>query len=286
MLRINFGIINHSKTQTLVTKAQTLAMKTQTLAMKDSNLKIIQVDNSETDRKKVAEIIRAIPNIEYAGGFVSAEAAMEWLSCNKADMVLLDTDLPGKDGLWLATILSSSAARIAFPATHLENTIAAFEIFTLHYMVKPVTSIQIETIIDRVWGIHGLNTGMQASQVPSLASYVNNTDYPSRILLKSLQETLIVELDKVMYISARRSCTEFEMSTGEKITVSKNLKVYSDFIANNPNFIRVHRSHIVNKNYIRSITQRGHTPQLVMKNGISLDVSYFRKNDIMQNLEK
>src|SRR6187402_1967350 len=152
--------------------------------MKRSNLRLIQVDNNEIDRRKVAEIIQALPNIEYAGGFGNQEAAMEWLSRNKADMVLLDIDLAGKDGLWLATILSSSAARMDFPSDRSGNDVAAFEIFSLHYVVKPVTSPQIEAIVDRAWGRQVLSTGMRADPIPSLGSNGNNTDYPSRIFLR------------------------------------------------------------------------------------------------------
>lgn len=254
--------------------------------MQPKKLVIIHVDDNPQDRKKIARVLGSMPDVEYGGGFGSAEEAVKWLSGNSADIVLLDIELPGKDGIWLARRLSNSSTKIAFMTAHPEYAVAAFEIFALHYLVKPVTDSQVKEIIDRIQHLQATNPVVQANQIQSFASYVHNTDYPSRIFLRSVQETLIIELDDVMFFSAKRSCTEFEMATGEKITASKNLKVYHDFVAGHPDFIRVHRSYVVNKNYIRTIMQKGHTPLLGMKNGATLEVSYFKRNDIIDALER
>lgn len=258
--------------------------------MKHRAIRIIHIDQNEEDRRRIAHILSTIPYVSYEGGFGTAEAAEEWLFDNKADIILLDIELPGKDGISLAKSISPAQSRIAFITAHPEYAVAAFELSAIHYLVKPVTTFQVQAVIDRL-----ISTGcpgpampsfpMRSSQMQSLGMFVGKKERPCRIFLRSVNETLIVDVDNIMYFSAKRSCTEFEMASGERITASKNLKVYYEFLANNENFIRIHRSYVVNKNYIRALTQKGHYPQLIMTNGAVLEVSYFGKNDILETLE-
>jgi two-component system LytT family response regulator len=253
----------------------------------NAKLRIIHVDDSIMDRELIADILLQMDDVEYLGGFNSAETAYDFLSRNEADVIILDIELPGADGLRLAQRLASTPVQIAFLTAHPEYAVAAFDVFALHYLVKPVIPGHIARVLERIRHIQESNSLMQAKQLQEfMNTCMTRSSAPSKIFIRNLHETLIINLEEVMYFSARRSCTEFQMTNGEKITSSKNLKVYSDFIQANCNFVRIHRSHVINKLYIKALVQKGHNISLVMKNGTPLEVSFFRKDEILGTIER
>ena len=252
-----------------------------------SKLRIIHEDDCALDREIIADILLQMGDVQYLGGFHNAESAYDFLSCNEADVIILDIELPGADGLRLAQRLASTPIQVAFLTSHPEYAVAAFDVFALHYLVKPVIPRHIVTVLERIRHIQESNSILQTKQLQEfMSSVITKSSFPSKIFIRNLHETLIINLEEVMYFSARRSCTEFQMINGEKITSSKNLKVYSDYVQNNLNFVRIHRSHVINKLYIKALVQKGHNISLIMKNGTPLEVSFFRKDEILETIER
>ena len=118
-----------------------------------NRLKVLIVDDEELARLRMRSLLAdcASPAAEVAGEAGSAAEALHWLASNDADLVLLDINMPGLDGLQLAERLRASARppRIVFITAHAGHALKAFEIDAVDYLTKPVRRARLQEALVR-----------------------------------------------------------------------------------------------------------------------------------------
>ena len=119
-----------------------------------NRLKVLIVDDEDLARLRLRSLLAdcASPAAEVAGEAGSAAEAMHWLASNDADLVLLDINMPGLDGLQLAERLraASRPPRIVFVTAHANHALKAFEIDAVDYLTKPVRRARLQEALVRV----------------------------------------------------------------------------------------------------------------------------------------
>jgi len=119
-----------------------------------NRLRVLIVDDEDLARLRMRSLLAdcAAPAAEVAGEAGSAAEALHWLASNEADLVLLDINMPGLDGLQLAERLRASAhpPRIVFVTAHAAHALKAFEIDAVDYLTKPVRRARLQEALVRV----------------------------------------------------------------------------------------------------------------------------------------
>ena len=134
-------------------------------------LKVLIVDDEDLARLRMRSLLAdcASPAAEVAGEAGSAAEALHWLAGNDADLVLLDINMPGLDGLQLAERLRASAhpPRIVFVTAHASHALKAFEIDAVDYLTKPVRRARLQEALVRV--AQRLDRAVPAAPAPTAA---------------------------------------------------------------------------------------------------------------------
>ena len=119
-----------------------------------TRLKVLIVDDEDLARLRMRSLLAdcASPAAEVAGEAGSAAEALHWLASNAADLVLLDINMPGLDGLQLAERLRASPhpPKIVFVTAHATHALKAFEIDAVDYLTKPVRRARLQEALVRV----------------------------------------------------------------------------------------------------------------------------------------
>jgi len=119
-----------------------------------NRLRVLIVDDEDLARLRMRSLLAdcAAPAAEVAGEAGSAAEALHWLASNQADLVLLDINMPGLDGLQLAERLRTAAhpPRIVFVTAHATHALKAFEIDAVDYLTKPVRRARLQEALLRV----------------------------------------------------------------------------------------------------------------------------------------
>lgn len=199
-------------------------------------MKILIVDDEELARARLKRMLDTleIKNIDEAS---NADEAVEIVKKSKYDLVFLDINMPGTSGLELGYELKylDENISIIFQTAYEEHALKAFHVGAIDYLVKPYSIDQVKDAIARVKKVFEEN--------------LQNEDL--RILSKTGESYLLLKPEEIFYVKADLSEVMIRSAKGfsyyaQKISdLEDKLKAY--------NFVRVHRSYLVNINEIKEI---------------------------------
>ena len=112
-------------------------------------MRAICVDDEKLITDYVVSLCRSIPPLTDAVGFTRAAEALTWLKSNRADLALLDIDMPGINGLELAARIKKIHPDMAiiFLTGYAEYAVDAFELHASGYLLKPIKKERLTTEI-------------------------------------------------------------------------------------------------------------------------------------------
>jgi two-component system LytT family response regulator len=254
-------------------------------------LRIIHLDDDPISLSLVEKLCQKNSCLEYLAGISDSQLAIQMIREKVPDIVILDVKLNGQSGIELALSLQDIPVSFAFLTSHTECAMAAYRADPLIFLSKPMTAAGVDTIINRWKKRKPLNTLERFLPLPEQKAGVSirseeATGHQRKIFIPTMNSIKIVDLDKLMLIEALSNYTSFHIADQNTITSSRNLKVYADILTEHPDFIRVHRSYLVNRNFVREIkrAQKGKT-MLALDNGRELEVAVQRKDLIFEKLK-
>jgi two-component system, LytTR family, response regulator len=255
-----------------------------------SKIKIVHVDDQVKQLEVAKQLLSTFDNVELSAQFTDPIKAKAYIEVNSIDLLILDVEMPGRNGLWLANEIKDKGCLIVFVSAHPEYALLAFEACAVHYILKPITTQAIISIIDRVKKITQQKTDIGELQLQKInelvTNYFNQHSYPRRLFINNLHKTSVLNLSDVLYLVSSGSYTIIKEKTGLKYTASKMLKVYADILENHPDFARIHRSCIVNKNFVKAIMRDKHKIYALMEDDEKLEVSPSLREEIYTILDK
>jgi two-component system LytT family response regulator len=195
----------------------------------------IIVDDEPLARQLIETYIDQIPGIESLGSYQTAKEAFEALHNQDIDVIFLDIDMPGINGLNFIRSLKKSP-KVVFITAYAEYAVDAFEIEALDYLVKPVTFERFLKAIQK--------TGITRSEP------VQSPDI-SYIFLKADRKLVKVFFQDIRYIEASGDYLKVHTTARNYVVYMTMGKIESLLPASK--FIRVHRSTIVNTLFIQGI---------------------------------
>jgi two-component system LytT family response regulator len=248
----------------------------------------IHIDDEAQTLSIFRQIVENIPKINLLRSFTSLKEASAFLASNRVDLIYLDVIIPGEDSMQFASSLKYSNTSIIFLTNHSHFAFQAFEACALLYVIKPFTTEDItKTIRDFESHYEKLNKFQQDQINEFYNSYVFMNKIPQNIFIKTLKKTIMIKLKDILYLrSGEGPYTHFNLKDTTEIVSSKTLKIYDEILSEHPDFIRIHRSVIINKNYISSINNNNsHDSYITMTNGSLHKISERKKQIILEKIK-
>ena len=100
----------------------------------------------------------------------------------------------------------------------------------------------------------------------------------NKLAIPTLDGYELVKISNILYCQAQDNYCNMFTYTGKEILISKTLKLVSEELLTQEVFVRIHKSYLVNLNYITSYSRQDHNITLI--NGDIIPVSY-RKNETL-----
>ena len=246
-----------------------------------TNLTAILIDDMPVALEMLTnDLIHKHPEIAIIGTAKSVVEGAKLLQKQKPDILFLDIMLGDGTGFDLLEIVPNLTAKIIFVTASDEFALRAFKFAAIDYILKPYSDKELSNAIEKVKE----NMQPDKEQLHILKKAVSTPGkYPTKISLHTFDKITVVSLSDVIRCESDNNYTTFFFEDGQKILVSKTLKYYADLL-NEQQFLRVHRSHLVNMKYIASYikTDGGY---LMLKNKKSIPVSVRKRSEVIEALD-
>ena len=226
-------------------------------------MRVALCDDSNIFRNDVKNKVEAYFNsldlmiYEYESG----ESLLKALQILSFDLLILDIEMGGIDGLETAKRIreSGSDMPIILLTSHTEFAMDGYELGVYRFLSKPVQEGKLYDALD---------------------SIIKKLGDEKKVMLRVDGEDILVKVNDIMYISA--SNVYLDVVTKDRtFLIRKKLK---DMLSELPGdiFLQVHRSNIVNVNYVKSITNA----EVVMQNGKKISATKQKAADLKMLLMK
>lgn len=211
--------------------------------------RIFIVDDEEHARARLAMLLADIgeecPN-ELVGEAADAAGALQGIVDTHPDIVLLDIQMPGMNGLDLASRLAlegEGMPAVVFVSAHDDYALDAFEVHALDYLVKPVRAGRLQQALRRVVQLRGRNNGGDAEQPQRRAHFtVHERD---RLLLVPVADVIYLKAE-LKYVTLRTRSRDY-LIEDSLASIEEELEDV---------FVRVHRNTLVARKSIMGV-ERG-----------------------------
>ncbi len=246
-------------------------------------LTAIIIDDETNSRNALRQkITKHCTDIKIISECENGEEGIEFIENQKPDIVFLDVEMPRMNGFTMLQQLKNKDFEVIFITAYDHYAIKAIKCSALDYLLKPVEiedlKISVEKAVQKRKQIKGNNRVELLLQ-----NFLEEKAAHQRIAISSMEGLQFVTTDDIIYLEANSNYTIFHIAGNRKITVAKTLKDFEDILPASL-FIRIHHSYLINKNGIEKYI-RGEGGQVIMKNGVELDVARRKKEEFLKAIE-
>jgi DNA-binding LytR/AlgR family response regulator len=203
----------------------------------------IIVDDEPLARKAIEKLVDHTENLEAIGSFNGAEATKDFLAINAVDLVFLDIQMPGVNGIEFARTIPKDTL-VVFTTAYHEFASESYEVDAIDYLIKPVKLERFQKAVEKA------NTYCKLFHTDHTNSNIENitTDY---IFVRSERRIFKVHFSDILYIEGLKDYVIIYLATQKVITLM-NIKTIHELLPKNF-FVRVSKSYIINVNNIDSV---------------------------------
>lgn len=246
---------------------------------------VLVVDDEPAARRELITLLSEysfLTVVGVAGDGVTAEIEILRL---KPDIVFLDIQMPKRDGLTVAANTVSQGYQLVFVTAFDDYAVQAFETHAIDYLLKPVRPSRLEKTLSKLLGISKtLKDSESDIELSTLLNVLTSKGQESRVNIRHGSSSLLLSVGDIAYIEAiagysriHLSANGFALHRSQTIISDTPLaKILQTLPAND--FIRVHRSFIVNQSQIRSQRSEGRRSYIQLADFPEIQIPVSRSN--------
>ena len=245
-------------------------------------IKAILVDDEERARNGLKQLLEMVaPEVEVVVMCANIPDAVIAINQHKPEVVFLDVEMPQYSGLQIGQFFPEMNFHIIFVTAYSEYAIKAFELSAVDYLLKPV---QPEKLADAIKKLKARTaSGMMSERMQLAERSAENKDF-NRIALPVSDGFLFVEIKDIVLLEADGAYTKVHLENGSELLVSKRLLFFENVLEDRPFMVRVHRSYLVNFNFVKRYSKA--ESLLVLDNGQTVSVPKEKKAFIEETLQR
>lgn len=224
-------------------------------------LKVLIVDDEPEARKAIEILLNDFANIFICASTGNVKDIPELMQKENPDLILLDIQMPEKDGFMVLQEIRSKHFDpfVIFTTAYDQYALKAIKAGAFEYLLKPINRLELRQVIEKV--IRLLEDKNLEARIANLEKVITQSNQKIRFNTRS--GFLLIHPNDVLFIEADANYSEVHISNQKCEIVSMNLGQVQKILPDQ--FIRISRSVIVNGNFITRVS--GGSKQCYLKNG-------------------
>jgi two-component system LytT family response regulator len=185
------------------------------------------------------------------------------------DLLFLDIEMPTLSGMDLMKLISDLQIQVVITTAFQEFAIEAVGTKAIAYLLKPIQPEKLEKVMNLIF--------------ESKQNQPRNTMLKDKIAVADIEGVELIPHDEIIYCKSDGNYSILSLTGNRKMTVSKALKYFSNNLPANQ-FIRIHKSYLINLNYVKKYLKIG-GGELVLTNNDVLPVSRIYRTELLKLLQ-
>ena len=234
-------------------------------------VKTIIIDDEKLAREITKGYLSKHPEIEIIAECSNGFDAIKKINEEKPDLIFLDIQMPKISGFEMLELLDDPPA-IIFTTAYDQYAIKAFEVSAVDYLLKPFSEERFNDALKKSFSLIK-DKFQQNSAIKNIIDHHDKKiEFLERVVIKDGPKITILPVDSIKWIEAQDDYVMINSELG-RFLKKKTMKFFENHLDENT-FIRIHRSYIINADFIQHLEQKGkESYQLILKNGRELPVS-------------
>jgi two-component system LytT family response regulator len=245
-------------------------------------IKVLIIDDELKARNVLNHfLITYIPEISEIRQASSASEATDILSTYQPGIVFLDVEMPYQNGFDFLMSQKSPSYDIIFITAYNQYAIQAIRFSALDYLLKPVDPEELQAAVQRHLSKQKSVRERQELYDNLVQNIEKNEVRDFRLAVPSSDGVYFFTLDEILRLEADRNYTLIHLNGKRPFLASKTLKHFEEMLEEF-NFIRTHKSHLVNPQHITRLTHNNE--YVLLSDGSRVEISRRKKEEVQQHL--
>jgi two-component system LytT family response regulator len=266
-----------------------------------NTLRAIIVDDESLARRGLSLRLQQIPQVDVIAECPNGESALEAIAEHSQDLVFMAIQMPGMDGFSVVSQLQAdNLPMVIFVTAYDEYAVDAFKVHAVDYVLKPIDDDRLHEAIERAVAHHSqeqsertkqrlveLMMGMTGASARSIEQMATSDEplqqWPEKLVIKDGNDIHLVKAEDIHWIDAAGDymCIHAGGETHIMRITMKELEA----LLNPSRFLRIHRSTIINTQYVAGAQTLGNGEYLLaLEGGAQLKVSRGYRDRVRQLL--
>ena len=217
-------------------------------------IKVMVVDDEPMIRQLLSQMVEKQPDYQVVAECGNFSEAVVAFRKQKPDVVFVDIDLSGEDGLECAKVISelNPRVKIIFATAHSEYMENAFEIYAFDYLVKPFNMERLVRTLDRIRGDYSETSPGRVAQ---------SEQHREKLLIKGKDRAYFVDVTEIILVERLEGATNIVTRT-DSYRTSVSLTEMEEKLKGQ-GFMRCHKSYLVNMSKISRVEPYGRWTYIV-----------------------
>lgn len=245
-------------------------------------IKALIIDDEPAAVKVICLMIeRYLPEITSVKFTTRPGEALQLINEYKPDIVFLDIEMPYQNGFELLRLVPEITFEIVFTTAFDKYAIQAIRFSALDYLLKPIDADELRETFNRFIQKAELNISRGLAVRNLLTNLQQSNNSFHKLALPTNAGLQFFLPGDIIRCEGMSNYTKFYLCNYHPILTSRTIKEYEEILLPHK-FIRVHKSHLVNTEFVKGYAQQ--INNLILKDGTQIEVSRRRKKEVLEEL--
>jgi two-component system, LytTR family, response regulator len=247
------------------------------------NVKCFIIEDMPLAAENLQIQLSEFDQIEIIGHAENYTDAIEMINRLKPDLLFCDLQIGNKLGFDVLDACIGNYEFVIFTTAYDKFALKAHEYDTISYLLKPIDQHHLALSIHKVINYLTKTQNENNTISTSVTTMDNSPKVKNKKLFVYTDQTFqAINIEHILYLQAETSSTII-VTIDSKFKISKRLAYYEDLLIPFVNFVRIHKSYIINADKIIKAT-KGLKPSITLENNIEIPISVLQKSNVFLQL--
>ncbi len=236
------------------------------------------------DETAAREVLRSYltkycPQVEIVGEAQNSREAVPLLHELQPQLVFLDVEMPFGNAFDVLEACGDLTFETIFVTAFSEYSLKALNRSAAYYLLKPISIEELIVAVNKVQQ-QIMSKEMFNRNKVIVENFREPKPEKQQVILPTMEGFEIVKMEEIVRLKGNGNFTDLYLNNGSKKMACRFLKHFSDMLP--LPFLRVHKSHIVNLNFVKRYNKGGY---ITLEDGAEVEISPTYKEDFLKNFK-